>query len=344
MDHSSTSAKARAGAGNGPGNFTTADFVMDYSLHSIRLSSNYPFPVLSPAVEPAPTIRFQLVAAPLPAPPASAVDLGTHAGPEGQGAISLQRDNLTFWFQSPTVGRFVVAPGEAGIRCSAPAGFNPGHLQHQVLRIALSLALHQRGIVNLHASAVHLAATGRAVGLLGHPGQGKSTLTAALVRRGHPLLGDDLLVISGSPAAVLAHPGLRYIRLCPDTYEWLGIPLARAAPGEKLVATAMQLGGVPEDRPLPLSALALIERRPEEEQAQLERLSLGDALLALLAHTSFRYFLPAPTLKHLMAYYACLLEQLPVYRLTYPDRWEGLAMAEQALLEAPSAAPLFARS
>lgn len=313
---------------------------MEYSIHSIRLSSNYPFAFLPPADEPAPVVRFHLVTAPAPGLPRTAREQCTLPGPEG-GTIRFWRDGLTYWIESPTVGQFRIAPGEEGILCHARPDFHAGDLRHQTLRLALSLALHQRGINHLHASGVSLQGTGRAVGLMGYAGQGKSTLTAALVHHGHGLVGDDLLAVSGSPSGVLAHPGSEEIRLLADACEWLGIGTGRCAPEEKALVTAAELGGSTVRAAVPLALLALVERCREVEDARLERLGLREAFLALLAHSHCRSLLPAAAQQGVVSELAGFLSRLPVYRLTFPDRWEGLCLAERALLEELcAAAPL----
>jgi hypothetical protein len=67
----------------------------------------------------------------------------------------------------------------------------------------LGLLIQQRGVV-LRASAVAIA--GRALLFLGDSTAGKSTLAAAMAKRGHRFLGDDCCAIaSGSDGAVIVH-------------------------------------------------------------------------------------------------------------------------------------------
>ena len=81
--------------------------------------------------------------------------------------------------------------------------------------------LQQRGVIPFHASAV--ATEAGAVLFAGNSGAGKSSLLAALLSRGYPMLADDATAVapdgSGRPEALPAFPRLR---LCADALDMLG--------------------------------------------------------------------------------------------------------------------------
>jgi len=83
----------------------------------------------------------------------------------------------------------------------------------------LGFALHLRGIVSLHGSAVVM--NGHAIGFVGDSGAGKSTLAAAFVQTGLPALTDDVLALEASQNGFLAHNGYPRLRLWPDSVEML---------------------------------------------------------------------------------------------------------------------------
>src|SRR6185436_17962029 len=66
-----------------------------------------------------------------------------------------------------------------------------------LVRSVTGAVLQQRGLLPLHASALLLGAG--AIALLGPSRAGKSTLAAALARRGHPVLADDVVPVSPEP-------------------------------------------------------------------------------------------------------------------------------------------------
>ncbi len=86
----------------------------------------------------------------------------------------------------------------------------------------MSGILIQRHMIALHGNM--LAHDGKAIVLMGHPGAGKSTLTAALYQSGLQVLGDDLIALSVLNGTAWAHPGNCQISLLPDALGLLGIP------------------------------------------------------------------------------------------------------------------------
>jgi hypothetical protein len=98
-----------------------------------------------------------------------------------------------------------------------PAGPNADQdaLRLFVLGAGLGVLLHQRGFLVLHASG--LSIRDRMVGFIGAKGWGKSTTAAALHRRGHPLISDELLVVHfDAQDQPLVMPGSPQMRLWLD--------------------------------------------------------------------------------------------------------------------------------
>jgi hypothetical protein len=85
--------------------------------------------------------------------------------------------------------------------------------------IGLGLLLQQRGVFNLHASAVNIG--GGAVAFIGAKFMGKSTTAASLHARGHALVTDDVLPIYIDPGTGAYHvkPGYPELKLWPDAVE-----------------------------------------------------------------------------------------------------------------------------
>jgi len=78
----------------------------------------------------------------------------------------------------------------------------------------LGVLLHQRGRVTLHASAVVIG--GEAVAFAGEKGMGKSTTATAFMRKGYPVLTDDVLAIETSVSPPEVSLGGRHFKLWPD--------------------------------------------------------------------------------------------------------------------------------
>jgi hypothetical protein len=87
-------------------------------------------------------------------------------------------------------------------------------LRVYLLSQALSFSLLERGVEPLHATVV--ADAGRAVGFMGAPGMGKSTLAAEFLRAGAKVVTDDLLVVDRAGTGFVAQPGPPRIKLSPE--------------------------------------------------------------------------------------------------------------------------------
>lgn len=89
-----------------------------------------------------------------------------------------------------------------------------------ILGPALGLLLHQRGCFVLHANAVRVGE--RAYVLCGASGEGKSTLSAAVVARGGVLVSDDVTALVPTETGYAALPGLGRLKLWPDAVAATG--------------------------------------------------------------------------------------------------------------------------
>jgi hypothetical protein len=181
-------------------------------------------------------------------------------------------------------------------------------------------AIHaQRGRLSLHGGAV-LRLDGSAVVLAGSSGVGKSTLAMGLGLRGYPVLSDDVSVVCneshGKGAAI--YPGLRRVKLWPDSAETLGLrqwkSLPRVVAGrEKRVAQVRR--EAPLDVPASLSSVCVLQDGP---QLKLERLRPGEGLMHLVSVTYRMCAWPEDTLPQHMSLCASLLDDVPVFRLSRP--------------------------
>jgi len=144
----------------------------------------------------------------LPPPPAHAVA----AGPLRQVTPGEARFGL------PGVARLLVRGGnEILIERQA---------DDEMIRLLLvgtgaALLLHQRGLLPLHASAV--VAPAGAILFMGHSGAGKSTLLGEFLRRGYPMLAEDLAAVRlDAEGAAWVEPGVQITKLWADSAAELG--------------------------------------------------------------------------------------------------------------------------
>ncbi|MEZ4701070.1 MAG: hypothetical protein R2834_12110 [Rhodothermales bacterium] len=167
---------------------------------------------------------------------ASELELGDlPAGPEAAdttvrfGAIAPRTDTLPLCEQRRVAvddgavtiywdgfGAVRIAGGTDIVIDRAP-GIDEGFYRQVVQNMAVGVALHQRGTLTLHGSAVALA--GGAVGFVGWKGAGKSTATSALFARGYPLVTDDVMAIDTAPATPRVMPGVPSMKLWPESVQ-----------------------------------------------------------------------------------------------------------------------------
>ena len=116
-------------------------------------------------------------------------------------------------------GAFLVSEGKDILVEPCP-GVSQMALRLCMLGPALALALYQRGLFILHASAV--AIDGTAVAFLGGHGWGKSTMAALLHARGYPVITDDVTAVDLDHNTVV--PSFPQLKLWPEALRVLSRP------------------------------------------------------------------------------------------------------------------------
>lgn len=185
-----------------------------------------------------------------------------------------------FALQLSGLMRLLVRAGHDVFVDPAP-GFDTDEAVPFILSTGIATLLHQRGILALQAATV--AWQGKAIGLCGATGTGKSTLAATLCQEGARLIGDDLAAIRpGDDGQAVICPDGRHHRLWADAVTYLNLTARQGAPvrpglNKFYVAPAVE----PECAPVPLSTIVLLEDRPDKDPPSppmISDLSLVDAL------------------------------------------------------------------
>lgn len=180
-----------------------------------------------------------------------------------------------------------------------------------LLTQAVSIALLQRGVEGLHATAFER--DGAAVALIGECGFGKSTITAHALRRGARLLTDDLLICSGrmvlrGAARIKLEPAMAAQTLGPRAgtpmYDERGKWIYALGPDEFAAA------------PVPLHAIYALA--PDSTSLRKERLDSKAAFRELVQATFDPLEKNAARLASHMRYHAALVQQIPVFKLHVP--------------------------
>lgn len=188
----------------------------------------------------------------------------------------------------------------------------------------ISILLHQRGFLTLHACCVKIGKYAHA--FMGPSGTGKSTIAAALHVRGHGLMSDDVTVIDNFGPEPAAYPGYPGLHLLPDVADLfrdrLDKPTNIDAQDQK--AKFLVHRGFPQSA-VPIKRVYLVSDGPNVEILPLD----GHKAVYELVNNSYwirltHDFRPASYFMQC----ARLCAQIPIKRLTRPRR--GSALSELA--------------
>ncbi|MFN4192238.1 MAG: PqqD family peptide modification chaperone [Tabrizicola sp.] len=270
-----------------------------------------------------------------------------------ESVLSLLPQVFTGWPHEPGPADAVAAPfysitaGEDGLLvCESHVDDRPlrrfdavNAVCDAVSAVAFALPAEDNRLICLHAAAVEVA--GRLVVFPNVQRAGKSTLSSALARAGHPLFSDDVLPLSFTtdnlawgramgiaPRLRLPLPGTidPFFRAWVDTvggpknrqYQYLCLP---DQPAHGVVR--------------PLGAFVILDRRDDRTLPRLAPVSPDVAMDALL-HQNFTRDRHSGDVLLAMA---SVLALRPVFRLTYDDLSEAVACLEQAFASWPDDLP-----
>jgi hypothetical protein len=193
-----------------------------------------------------------------------------------------------------------------------------------------------RGRPALHAAAVSVG--DEAVGILATKKGGKTTLAAALMNAGRPLLTDDVLVLDCPETEITGHPSYPQMRMWPDQAQYFvgdveALPRVVPHLTKRRVPVGPDTFGEFRTTACPVTHLFLPERRPNATSIRTSRLSPQDAFVELLRHS----FLPHTVERlHLadqrLPLLTALSEQVQMHRLIYPEGNDHLPRVAEAIL------------
>ncbi len=216
-----------------------------------------------------------------------------------------------------------------------------------ILGRVLSFALHARGVLTLHASAVDL--DGEGLAFLAPKFFGKSTLAAALVRSGARLITDDTLAVDpGHPPLLRA--GVQSIRLREDSATSVAVPFSDPRLGGKTAHRPAAVSSVGKEL-TPLRAAYRLAPAPGDGRtpaASRTRCSATEGALTFITYRKLGQLLDGRAAARSFAIAAALADTVPVYDLSITRRLDQLeevvALIREWHVVAPAARDLPAES
>jgi hypothetical protein len=208
-------------------------------------------------------------------------------------------------------------------------------LQTYLLGQVLSFVLLKVGIEPLHASSVVIKKT--AVAFMGDCGFGKSTLAAAFLDSGYPLLTDDLLVLRPEERGFFACAGVPRIKLFPENAKNVLGPGMHGTPmnhlTRKLIIPLRKIQV--HNCAVPLAAiyaLAAPDRCAKRNSVQIRTLSPRRAFVELTRNTFNSVVRDPGRLQRHFAHVSALATRVPVKLISYPRKPELLPAVRDAIL------------
>ena len=195
---------------------------------------------------------------------------------------SVRVDSSGFHVAWEKVGAFHVTPAGCIYYRRFPEA-SDALIRVPLLGSVLAVALHYLGTLVMHGNAISIGGNG--IILAGAKGQGKSTLSAALVARGHAVHADDAVSVAvGADSRAEVFRGTRGLRLWPDA---IAPAFGGSSPPSRPIHELSEKRVVPLDGQgetpghLPLERIYLLE---DADDIALQPLGVTEAWPLVLAH------------------------------------------------------------
>ncbi|NOZ06934.1 MAG: hypothetical protein GXP41_11400 [Chloroflexi bacterium] len=311
---------------------------MIYRLYGLTLSTDFRFANHLLPGTGTPDLTFACVDQP---PDSSQQDATVYTSPyraeDGESVLVLRHANNYDILHFAHTADFYVWPER--ILCHL---LNPDYdylVEIHLLGPVLSFWLERQGLPALHAAAV--VVDDRAIAFLSANKGGKSSLAAAFMQAGFPLLSDDIVPVERAGGAFVGRPGYPQMRLWPEEAQhFLGcyedLDLVHPMLSKRRVPVGGDGFGDFCDHSQPLACLYLPERRdPANSGAQIEIVPVSprDAVFELIRHSfAVRMAEAVGLAAQRLDFFAQMAGQVPVRRLVYPSGFEHLPRVRDAVL------------
>jgi hypothetical protein len=286
-----------------------------YSVYGLTVHSNRLVPGLRPSAEeagPIVTIDFAQVArcaAPL-IPPQAVV-----------GCETFWRLSSNIWLlryldeTSGAAWEIEATEGGAHLNVRWTSSYQIDDIPSVLLGPGLAAVLHLRRAFVLHASAVKVGSG--AVLIMGAPGAGKSTTAATLVRRGFPLISDDVAVLESTGMSHAVHIGPAYLRIYENSAVAAGWPAGLPRLFHHPIFDEKRYVDLADEtrdaEPIPVQAIYVLERHMEWRSGKtIQPLRPRQGLQHLLANGYCNRFLDDEGRRECLRRAIALVNSVPI--------------------------------
>jgi len=310
-----------------------------YKIADLTLASDLPLPELpSIASHAEPSWCVRIAPGRYPGPPAD----WFHEWRESDGRrwLTFGRDDDRYVLRFARWASFVVDARERTIICHSQRNTPADTLRHLLLNQVLPLVAARSDRLVLHAAAV--AQEGRAIGLVGPGGAGKSTLGAAFCRSGYRLVTDDALLIHREGSSFIVTPTYGSLRLWPDVAAAVGIDLPPSATRVAHYTRKLRIPSTCFDStPARLDRLCVLrasEIGRHHPSVRARRLTPREAVIAVLGSVFHLDVGDPNSAAAVFGMTAALAETVPTIEISYPWKLDQLAKSVGDIAAAINAA------
>lgn len=282
------------------------------------------------------TIQYNIPLTPPDWPPTtSALYFSPYPDQQSQPRLVLWPHPDGIIVQNRYVGRYWITSDH--ITCYPDPGISGDTLSDHLLSWVFCYWLELQGMPALHASAVNVQ--GGALVFLATQGGGKSTLAADFIQRGHALVTDEILAVKKHGEVFQGIPSYPQLRLWPASFT--GLQLNQAiqrhldAAHKYHIPVGSQNWGDFSSLPVPIKRIYLPERVDNPAQKiNIHPIRKNQAVVELIKHTYTPHMVQAAGLsERRLAFLSQLIEQAPIYQLSFPNGYEHLDALYQAIIE-----------
>ena len=222
-------------------------------------------------------------------------------------------------------GCFTIGIDRHTIVHRAPPQVDRAAVALDLIGVVLPVAFHLQGAWCMHASAVQTG-TG-VIAFVAARGVGKSTLAAACLQAGCPLVADDVVVLRERDGAVTVTPSGVPLRLRAETARSVGVDAAAADGWGKV-----RVAGDQSQHALPLGAIYVLSPAAADAPVTRARRGTRASALALLSHGKIAELLGAARAGEALERCVTLAATTALYDLAVPRDLTLLPAVVQSLL------------
>jgi hypothetical protein len=291
-----------------------------YSLYGLTIESNLELPALSPATNQVPDVRVTLGRT-FPEFPKHDTPWFISSAHDEFGVPILTAwkgvDGTQYYFSYCDGTHFVVDATGSRVEGTWTGDHSLEDTCYYLYGQIAAFVLRLRGVASVHGSSVLIGE--RVLTISGDSGAGKSTTAAGFVKRGYPVLSEDVTALLEVDHRPFVHLGYPRINLWPDSADSVYGPshdLPRIVPTWEKLFIDLDGNGKFSEQIAPLGAVYVLEARSSAANAPLiEQLSPGESLIALLTNTHGRYLVDSEMRQREFAIATKVVKQVPVRKV-----------------------------